>query len=77
MTPDQCREARRLLGWSRDAMTERTGLAVSTIAKFEGGHVARRGYAIAIMRRVFGEVGIEFIESEDGAPGVVLRKAVS
>ena len=80
MTPEQCREARKLLGWSR----ERLGAMSSTSAHFvryyeEFGRAMRAQSAespgsdrLGAVRATLEAAGVEFTNGD--APGVRLRK---
>lgn len=37
MTPEQCRAARKLLGWSQERLGHSAGLSQSAVVRFEGG----------------------------------------
>jgi len=77
LSGEQCREARRLLGWSQEQLTLASGVAISQVSSFE-----RRGSSLSPRRdrnrarklRIALDVaGIDF----DGhGPGVRLRKTV-
>jgi len=77
VTAAQCLEARRLLRWSRERLSARTGLAATTLQVFE--HTGRmpqskweRADRLGMMRRVFERAGVEFTNGDE--PGVRLRK---
>jgi transcriptional regulator with XRE-family HTH domain len=72
ITPDECKEARRLLGWSQQALADRLGLSKETIGTFERG--ARLPWALdqTELRRVFEAARIEF--TNGAADGVKLKR---
>jgi hypothetical protein len=72
ITPNQCREARRLLGWSRHRLTALCEVSVYFIASFERGKEVSQGKVDAI-RAALEAAGVEFIEQNGGGPGVQLR----
>ncbi len=74
MSPEQCKGARAMLGWSRELLGKLARVAVRTIIDFERG--ARRPYdrTLADIRRALENAGIVFIEENGGGPGVRLGK---
>ncbi len=77
MTPEQCIEARRLLGWSQTRLGDAIGIRFSVVGRFERiGRMtkARRGPdRLGAMRAAFEAAGVEFTDGDQ--PGVKLRKA--
>lgn len=73
MSPEQCKGARAMLGWSRELLGKSSRVAVRTIIDFERG--ARRPYdrTLADIRRALEQGGIVFIEENGGGPGVRLK----
>jgi transcriptional regulator with XRE-family HTH domain len=60
ITPAQCRAARALLGWTIRDLAERTGLAASTINRFE---MERNEVTVpnrATIDRAMKDAGLEF-----------------
>ena len=74
MTPEQCRAARALLGWSQGTLEERSGVARKTIADFEGGK-KKRPYqqTLESIRSALEAAGVEFQDPDNGGPGVRLQ----
>lgn len=74
--PRQIRAARALVGWSRDDLAAAIGMAARTLARLEAGETPYpRDTTIAAVRTALENAGVEFIaESEEGGPGVRLRK---
>jgi len=61
MTPEQCRAARALLGWSQKTLAARAGVSSTTIRSFEQGtRVLMPANSQAIVR-AFSEAGVELI----------------
>ena len=73
MTPEQCRAARALLGWSRQSLAEAAKVAERTLVDFERGARQPRERTIADIRRTLEEAGVAFIDSNGGGPGVRLK----
>ena len=79
MTPEQCREARRLLGWSRYRLEGVSGLPESFIRVYEKTWWAGAGpeqsgaKRVAAVRRVLEAAGVTFTNGDE--TGVKLRKA--
>ena len=70
MTPALCREARERLGWTAERLGLRSGLAGTTVRRFEAGNTPRPYQrTVPALRRIFEAEGIEFTPL-----GVVLRK---
>lgn len=72
MTPEQCRAARGLLGWSQSQLAERANLSKSTVAKFEAGKPLATNNHIALDLAIDRE-GIELIDPNGGGLGVRFR----
>jgi len=58
----QIKAARALLDWAQDKLAEEAGLSVATIRKLELGNISPRGKTNELIRHVFEEAGLEFIE---------------
>ena len=71
MTPEQCRAARALLGWSQSDLEEKASVARKTLADFEGGK-KKRPYArtLAAVQAALEAGGVKFINGDE--PGVRL-----
>ena len=72
MTPEQCRAARALVGWSRDRLAEWARVSKATIATFEVGKHGPQERTLAALQRTLEKAGVEFI-AEDRGKGVLLR----
>lgn len=68
----QCRAARVLLKWTREELSEASGIDVRTIANIELGNTVPRDSTAAKLRRAMEAAGVEFQSGETGA-GVRLR----
>ncbi|MFC3227314.1 helix-turn-helix domain-containing protein [Marinibaculum pumilum] len=75
MHPVQLKLARNALGLSMMKLSEETGIATSTILRFENTGNARLSTAQKL-QRFFETSGIEFIE-RDGKPGILVGKPAS
>ena len=75
ITSAQSRAARGLLDWSRDQLSDSSGVAKRTIARFEAADGETRETTLAAMRTALEAAGVEFIEENGGGPGVRLRSA--
>ena len=83
MTPKQCMEARRLLGWSRDRLCGASTVPAHAIGMFEQtGRITRSHLVgaeadpVAAIRAAFEAAGVTFCENGSSA-GVRLRKIES
>lgn len=61
MTPDQCRAARGLLGWSQDNLATAAQVSIRTIQAFELGQRDPIPATVAALQRALEEAGVEFI----------------
>ena len=74
ISPNQCKAARALLGWTQEQLAVTAGIGISTVRDFELGQrkpIARNRQAIL---DAFSAAGIEFIGKNGGGPGLRLRK---
>lgn len=72
----QIRAARAMLGWNREDLLKASGISMSALLRMEKDEVDSRS---STQRKVYGALthaGIEFIEREDGAFGLVLKPVV-
>jgi len=60
----QIKAARALLDWSQDDLANETNLSIATIRKLELGHISPRCSTTSVIRKVFENSGIEFLDSE-------------
>jgi len=73
ITPEQCRAARGLLGWSQQTLAERAGVGIVTVHQLEAGLTQPRRATLEVIRRALEAAGLEFIDENGGGPGVRLR----
>ena len=75
ISPEQCRGARAMLGWSRDRLASEAEVAVGTVIDFERG--ARQPYkrTLSDLRRAFEGSGIVFLEANEDGPGLRLKRS--
>lgn len=77
LTPAQLRAARALVGWTRDDLAAKSGVAAVTVKGFELLGADSKISTLNKMRRALEAAGIEFIDeggrSDDGGPGVRFR----
>ncbi len=76
VTPEQCRAARGLLGWSQLELAKRARVGVVTIHQLEAASNQPRLATLDVIRRAFESAGVEFIDENGGGPGVRLKKAL-
>lgn len=69
--PEQVRAARGLLDWSRDQLSERSGVAKRTLVRFEAAEGETREGTLSAIRNALEAAGVEFTNGD--APGVRLR----
>jgi transcriptional regulator with XRE-family HTH domain len=63
VTGSQFRAARALVGWSAEALAERSGVGLTTVAQAEAhnGTISIAAPDVRAMRQAFEEAGVEFI----------------
>ena len=73
LTPEQCRAARAMLGWSRHFLAKSAQVAERTVVDFE--RRARRPLERTLrdIRIALEQAGVVFIDQNGGGPGVRLR----
>jgi len=65
ITAKQCRAAREFLEWKQKDLSEKSSIAISTIADFERGKSQPINRTLADLKRTFEDAGIEFIYGEE------------
>ena len=76
ITSSQIRAARALLDWTRSELSERSGVGISALMRFESADGVPAGNikTIDAVKKAFEEAGIEFTGSPDSQAGVRWRK---
>lgn len=75
ITPAQIRMARSALGVSVRELSEKTGVAESTIFRFETGKGGMQTGTLDRLEQALQEDGVIFVHADDaGGPGVRLKK---
>jgi ribosome-binding protein aMBF1 (putative translation factor) len=77
MTPEQCRQARDLLGWKPQRLAGQSSTSDSSIRKYEGRRGELRQATVAAIRTALEAGGVEFIAENGGGAGVRLRHTQS
>lgn len=72
----QLKAARALIGWSQDALAEKSGVSSPTVKRMENSEGAVRGHADSVwkIQQCLEEAGIEFIPEDEKGFGVRLLK---
>jgi DNA-binding XRE family transcriptional regulator len=70
ITPDQCKAARDLLGWSRAKLARVAGVGQTTVYSFESAF-PKSGWILAVLRSTLEAAGLEF---DDNGHGVRMRE---
>ena len=75
-TVEQIKAARGLLGWTQNVFAEKSGVSIAALKNIErrGGEVHAYQETVDKIARAFKGAGIEFIEGNNGGPGVRLKK---
>jgi transcriptional regulator with XRE-family HTH domain len=74
VTPEQCRAARGLLGWTQQDLAREARIGIVTVHQLEARTSNARQATLDVVRRAFEAAGVEFIEENGGGAGVRLRK---
>ncbi len=77
ITSAQIRAARALLDWSRQILSERSGIGVSALMRLESADGIPSGNikTFESVQKAFEQAGIEFIGTPEDGPGVRLKKS--
>lgn len=73
ITPEQCRAARALLGWSQQALAAASSVGVVTIRQFELGASTPRSATVQVLRLALEAAGVLFVDANGDGPGVRLK----
>ena len=75
LTSAQIRAARALIRWSAQQLADASAVGVTTIRRAELTDSATKLTRVndQAIRRILEEAGVEFIDENDGGPGVRLR----
>ncbi|ARW47383.1 helix-turn-helix domain-containing protein [Acetobacter pasteurianus] len=76
ITAPQIRAARGLIGWSRDELSEKSGVPKITISRVETEATTPRQSTIDAIRTALEAAGVEFIAENGGGAGVRLRREI-
>lgn len=76
ITSGQIRAARALLDWTRAELSERSGVGISALMRFESAVGVPSGQVktLEAVRNTFETAGIEFIGGPDSQAGVRWKK---
>jgi transcriptional regulator with XRE-family HTH domain len=74
MRPAQCRAGRALLDMTQTELADLAGLGLSTVVDFEKERRQVSAASIHAMQDALVRASVEFIDENDGGPGVRLRK---
>ncbi len=74
LTPEQCRGARAMLGWSRELLANSAQVAHRTVVDFERGARRPLNRTLRDIRMALEAAGVVFIDQNGGGPGVRLKE---
>lgn len=77
LTPEQCRAARALLGWTQQELATRAGVACGTVRGFENSQHTPIRSNLRVLRAALEESGVVFLDADELGPGVRLRRPVN
>jgi ribosome-binding protein aMBF1 (putative translation factor) len=72
ITPAQCLEARRLLGWTRERLATHCDLYHTSLLRLEMGTWFPKSEGLAAIQHALEDAGVEF--TNGGEPGVKLKR---
>ena len=72
--PAQSRAARALLDWSRDQLSDASGVPKRTLVRFEAGEVQPQRRTAAAIQAALEAAGVEFLPQGKSGAGVRLAK---
>jgi transcriptional regulator with XRE-family HTH domain len=76
ITPQQCRAARGLLGWTQQLLADKAQIGVVTLRQFELGVNIPRRATLQVIERALEDAGVGLIRQNDhGGVGVRLIKS--
>jgi ribosome-binding protein aMBF1 (putative translation factor) len=61
MTGEQCKIARKLLGWSLEELAQKVKMSEMDVARFEAGMLRVPTIGSAMIGRVLEQAGVEFV----------------
>lgn len=73
ITPNQCRSARELLGWTQEDLHQKSRLGRETIGNFEREKTTPTARTFYDLRKAFEDAGISFVDDKEQI-GVILSK---
>src|SRR4051794_61865 len=73
MSPEQCRAARALLGWSQEQLAEKASVSVTTLRNYERGATVPVINNLRALQAALDAGGVEFIDANGGGFGVRLK----
>ena len=76
-TPEQCRAARALLGWSQQDLANQARVGIVTVNQLENGLSRPRPATLDVIQRALESAGVEFIDENGSGPGVRFRRPTS
>ena len=69
---EQVRMARAALGWGVRELADKAGVTANTVSRYENGADAL-GATLTKIQRALEAAGVEFLDQDNGGPGVRLR----
>ncbi|WP_298090040.1 helix-turn-helix transcriptional regulator [uncultured Sphingomonas sp.] len=67
ITPDQCRAARALLGWSAQQVADAGGIGIATVKRFESGQSVQDA-SVERVKACLEVAGIRFLVEGQSSP---------
>jgi ribosome-binding protein aMBF1 (putative translation factor) len=73
ITPTQCHQARRMLGWSFDELGLFVCVRAIHISQFEAGRLDLSPSQQGALRRMFEAAGVMFVDAHPAGRGAIFR----
>jgi transcriptional regulator with XRE-family HTH domain len=67
ITPEQCRAARGLLGWTQQVLADKSQTGVVTVRQFELRQNMPRRATLQVIQQALEKAGVHFIREDDHA----------
>ncbi len=74
ITPESCRAARALLGWSQAHLAKAARVSPATVKTYEGRKTTANHATLVVLEQALEAAGVEFIEEDGAGAGARLRE---
>jgi transcriptional regulator with XRE-family HTH domain len=74
ISPAQCRAARALLDWTRERLSQESGVPLRTLADFESAATTPRAATLEKLAEAFRRAGVVFVSVPGSEGGAMLTR---